>query len=191
MKQAAKQAFVSWAAATCVVALVALATGAPHIVRADEPLPFEAHFGRGWTVETLPGMSSDPRDADRGVRQRAQRDDEEGRRVIEIGCAWLDPGDPPDVAAQLREISRGVGAGLAQQGLTFDSGPVRDAKLGTRAWKVLDFEASLDGIVRYKQRLAAITTKRCFLVAQYAGAPDAWQAGLGDFERALSGLKAD
>ena len=155
--------------------------------RADDTLPFDATFDEGWTVETLPGVSSAPQDRDLGLRRRGQWLGADGTAAIELTCMWLTT--PPDVRAELGKIIEGLGTAVEAKGLGFEHDAPAVRRHGTQEWHEVEARMTLAGESIGRQRVAVRVGERCFLSATLAGTPEAYALQAAAFERAIAALR--
>jgi hypothetical protein len=205
MRNPAKQALTCWLIAFTLnllalvdlVGVPASGEGALGLIaaagqlRAAEPLPFDARFAPGWSVEVLSGLSSAARDQAAGVRQRAQWKGLDGMAVIELACAWPNANERADAGAQLNAISKGLADGYAKLGLAVQTSASRTSVKHERTWRAVDLHASDANGTRLVQTIAVATSTHCLLSATLSGTPQAFAAQTGEFESVLDRLQVD
>jgi hypothetical protein len=176
--------------ATHIAVLVVLSlVAAVGRIQADEPLPFATTFAAGWTVERLDGVSSDPRDRDAGVRQRARWNGADGAAVIEITCSWLKRDRRPDTTIELRAAVDSLTNALASQAITLEHDTLRTLRQQPIAWLAVDLRAKDGGGTRFAQTMAMASSDRCLATATLTGSPDAFAQQSGEFAAVLERLR--
>jgi hypothetical protein len=184
----------SWARFSGTYALIFIAIGllaAMGRARADEPWPFEVRFPEGWSSERLAGLSSAPQDKDLGVRSRATWEGLDGKVLIEIACAARDPGDHPDVDAQLHKVATAMVGILTEHLLEIDVGEVESLSLRSREWRTVTLRAHDNEGAKFAEAIAVATSGNCLLVSSMAGTPEAFADQQLKFAAVLESLTFD
>ncbi|MEO7325327.1 MAG: DUF4946 domain-containing protein [Dokdonella sp.] len=189
MRKFTEHAHACWVVAVALSLFGLIATVG--YVGAADPLPFQARFAPGWSVEVLGGLSSAAQDQAGGVRQRAQWKGLDGMAILELSCAWLSADEHPDLVAQLTKISGGLADGYSKLGLAVQTSASRTLSRGDRTWLAVDLRASDGNGPRLAQTVAVTSSTRCFMTATLSGTPQAFKAQASELEPVLDHLRLD
>jgi hypothetical protein len=117
--------------ATCIALLVLSAYGkTSQSHAASAPAAFSVHWPKGWTVQHLEGISSDPADHDLGSRERGLLGDVKApRAVIELSCIEKKAGEV-NLSDQIGGILTGMTKGYSEQGFKVSTTKTTPTRLG-------------------------------------------------------------